>query len=72
MKNKKALFVSFICLITISMFSQEDEPKQSSNIQTYTPSKLLNKGSCIIGQMFDKFEMTFLDSISRKERIFVY
>lgn len=44
MKNKKALFVSFICLITISMFSQEDEPKQSSNIQTYTPSKLLNKG----------------------------
>ena len=41
---KKSLIVAIIFLVTFNLFSQEDESKQGSNIQTYTPSKLLNKG----------------------------
>lgn len=44
MKMKKSLAILCVFLVTFNLFSQEEESNQSSNIQTYTPSKLLNKG----------------------------
>ena len=46
---KRNVFLSGLILATLTGFSQEDtdqqdEPQQTSNVQTYTPSKLLNKG----------------------------
>lgn len=46
---KRNIFLSGLLLATLIGFSQEDtdeqdEPQQTSNVQTYTPSKLLNKG----------------------------
>ena len=39
----KSLVVGIFLLFALTVFSQEDK-KQTSNIQTYTPSKLLNNG----------------------------
>lgn len=46
---KRNVFIAGLLLATLTGFSQEDidekdEPQQTSNVQTYTPSKLLNKG----------------------------
>ncbi len=46
---KRNIFLSGLLLATLPGFSQEDtdeqdKPQQTSNVQTYTPSKLLNKG----------------------------
>ncbi len=42
---KKIATILFIFTVTFSAFSQEKEPvKETSNIQEYTPSKLLKKG----------------------------
>ena len=42
---KKLIALMVFAIITFSGFSQEEEPKQEiSNIQEYTPSKLLKKG----------------------------
>ncbi|MEW4923768.1 hypothetical protein [Algibacter sp. 2305UL17-15] len=41
---KKTIALLVFTAITFTGFSQEDEDQQKSNIQTYTPSKLLKKG----------------------------
>lgn len=41
---KKTIALLLFCAIVFTGFSQEDEQKEKSNIQTYTPSKLLKKG----------------------------
>lgn len=41
---KKSLITLCVFLVTFNLFSQEEKSNQGSNIQTYTPSKLLNKG----------------------------
>ncbi|WP_396603051.1 hypothetical protein [Algibacter sp. R77976] len=41
---KKLIAILVLTAISFNGFSQEDEAAQKSNIQTYTPSKLLKKG----------------------------
>ncbi|MDO7170833.1 hypothetical protein [Mariniflexile sp. AS56] len=41
---KKLVTLTFLTVFAFSGFSQEDSENQKSNIQTYTPSKLLKKG----------------------------
>ncbi|WP_242202219.1 hypothetical protein [Aestuariivivens insulae] len=41
---KKNIFILAFALITFNGFSQDDQDEPKSNIQTYTPSKLLSKG----------------------------
>jgi len=41
---KRSLALLVFTAITFSVFSQEETKEQKSNIQEYTPSKLLNKG----------------------------
>lgn len=41
---KQALTIVVFAFLSYIGFSQEDQSSQKSNIQTYTPSKLLNKG----------------------------
>ena len=41
---KKIIAILIVSSITFTGFSQEDEQEEKSNIQTYTPSKLLKKG----------------------------
>ena len=41
---KKIIVLTFVLAINFVGFSQEDNEATGSNIQTYTPSKLLNKG----------------------------
>lgn len=45
MKTKltRITFVTLLC-ISLQTFAQDDAEKEKSNIQTYTPSKLMNKG----------------------------
>ena len=41
---KKILAIIALTAVSLSGFSQEEQEEQKSNIQTYTPSKLLKKG----------------------------
>jgi len=41
---KKLITLLFLALLSINTFAQEEPETQKSNIQTYTPSKLLKKG----------------------------
>lgn len=41
---KKIVTILVVIAVSFSGFSQEDKEEQKSNIQTYTPSKLLKKG----------------------------
>ena len=41
---KKIIILAIALVVSFTGFSQDDEENTKSNIQTYTPSKLLKKG----------------------------
>lgn len=66
---KKIIALLVLTTITFSGFSQEDKESQKSNIQTYTPSKLLKKGQWDIkffNSIYTQTEQTNTRSKSQK------
>lgn len=71
MKRLIALLV--FTTLTFSGYSQEEEQEEKSNIQTYTPSKLLNKGQWDIkwfNNLYTQTESTFSDGKEPRETFF--
>ena len=66
---KKIIALLVITVISFSGFSQEEEDQGKSNIQTYTPSKLLKKGQWDIkffNSLYTQTEQTDAGSKSQK------
>ena len=70
---KKIIALIALILISWSGFAQEDEQETRSNIQTYTPSKLLNKGQWDIkwfNNLYTQTRSTFTDGKEPRETFF--
>ncbi len=73
---KKIIGLLFVTFITFSAFSQEekeDETPQKSNIQTYTPSKLLSKGQWDIkwfNNLYTQTKSTFSNGKEPRQTFF--
>ena len=70
--KKIAVLLIFI-IITVSGFSQEDQNTSKSNIQEYTPSKLLSKGQWDIkwfNNLYTQTKSTFSDVKEPRETYF--
>lgn len=71
MKKTVALFL--ILFVSFSAFSQDDQVDTKSNIQTYTPSKLLNKGQWDIkwfNNLYTQTESTFSEGKEPRQTFF--
>lgn len=69
---KRVLIIALL-LISYQGFSQEDEDKTKSNIQTYTPSKLLDKGQWDIkwfNNLYTETESTFTSGKQPRQTFF--
>lgn len=69
----KRVLIIAILLISYQGFSQEDEDNTKSNIQTYTPSKLLDKGQWDIkwfNNLYTQTESTFTNGKEPRETFF--
>lgn len=70
---KKAITALALTAITFSSFAQQDNRSTKSNIQTYTPSKLLKKGQWDIkwfNNLYTQNESTFRDRKEARETFF--
>ena len=70
MKLTKNIFATLLLLTSIIGFAQEEEGQQASNVQTYTPSKLLKKGQWDVkffNSIYTQTEQT--DSGSKSQKI---
>ena len=70
---KKIAVLLIFTIITVSGFSQEDQNTSKSNIQEYTPSKLLNKGQWDIkwfNNLYTQTKSTFSDAKEPRETYF--
>ncbi|MGB6268375.1 MAG: transporter [Olleya sp.] len=70
---RKLTIVLLALSITFASFSQEDQPETTSNIQTYTPSKLLSKGQWDIkffNNLYTQNESTFTSGTEARETYF--
>ena len=56
---KKLITLIGIIMLSNSMFSQENETQEPSNIKTYTPSKLLSSGQWDI-KWFNNFTILLI------------
>lgn len=68
---KKLIAILVLTAISFNGFSQEDEAAQKSNIQTYTPSKLLKKGQWDIkwfNNLYTETKATFNGVKNDKDR----
>ena len=69
----KRLLLIAILIISYQGFSQEDDSTSKSNIQTYTPSKLLNKGQWDIkwfNNLYTQTESTFTNGTEPRQTFF--
>ena len=70
---KKIAVLLIFTIINVSGFSQEDQNTSKSNIQEYTPSKLLNKGQWDIkwfNNLYTQTKSTFSDAKEPRETYF--
>ncbi len=70
---KKNVFAAFMMLIGITGFAQDDEQPEKSNIQQFTPSKLIDKGQFDIkwfNNLYTQTESTFADGEQPRENFF--
>jgi hypothetical protein len=70
---KKIIAILVFTAITFSVFSQDDNESNKSNIQTYTPSKLLSKGQWDIkwfNNLYTQTRSTFSDGREARETFF--
>lgn len=70
---KKVITALALTAITFSGFAQQDDSSSKSNIQTYTPSKLLKKGQWDIkwfNNLYTQNESTFRDREEARETFF--
>ena len=70
---KRLIALLIFTTITFSGFSQEEEQEEKSNIQTYTPSKLLNQGQWDVkwfNNLYTQTESTFSNGKESRQTFF--
>lgn len=70
---KKILAIIALTAVSLSGFAQEEQEEQKSNIQTYTPSKLLKKGQWdikLFNNLYTQTKSTFSSGTEDRQTFF--